>query len=172
MSYCHSKNICHRDLKPENILLDSKNNNAVKVIDFGTAQRFTPGVNMTQTYGTAYYIAPEVLNGNYNEKCDVWSLGVIMYILLSGKPPFDGEEDSDILKKVKVGHYSVNIPELRKVSKEGLDLMKKMLTYDYAKRITANEALQHPWIKREAKTEEDNGATLAALENLKNFRVE
>ena len=95
-----------------------------------------------------------------------------MYILLSGKPPFDGEEDSDILKKVKVGHYSVNIPELRKVSKEGLDLMKKMLTYDYAKRITANEALQHPWIKREAKTEEDNGATLAALENLKNFRVE
>ena len=60
---------------------------------------------MNQTYGTAYYIAPEVINGNYNEKCDIWSIGVIMYILLSGKPPFDGEEDSDILKKVKVGHY-------------------------------------------------------------------
>ena len=125
MSYCHAKNICHRDLKPENILLDSKNNNAVKVIDFGTAQIFTPGVNMNQTYGTAYYIAPEVINGNYNEKCDIWSIGVIMYILLSGKPPFDGEEDSDILKKVKVGHYQTNIPELRRVSKEGLDLLKK-----------------------------------------------
>lgn len=95
-----------------------------------------------------------------------------MYILLSGKPPFDGEEDSDILKKVKVGHYSTNIPELRRVSKEGIDLLKKMLTYDYTKRVTASEALQHPWIKREAEMEEDSGATLAALENLKNFRVE
>ena len=79
---------------------------------------------MNQTYGTAYYIAPEVINGNYNEKCDLWSIGVIMYILLSGKPPFDGEEDSDILKKVKVGHYQTNIPELRRVSKEGIDLLK------------------------------------------------
>lgn len=58
---------------------------------------------MSQTYGTAYYIAPEVISGNYNEKCDIWSIGVIMYILLSGKPPFDGEEDADILKKVKIG---------------------------------------------------------------------
>ena len=127
---------------------------------------------MNQTYGTAYYIAPEVINGNYNEKCDIWSIGVIMYILLSGKPPFDGEEDSDILKKVKVGHYQTNIPELRRVSKEGLDLLKKMMTYDFSKRITASEALGHAWIKKEAEKEEDTEATLAALENLKNFRVE
>ena len=95
-----------------------------------------------------------------------------MYILLSGKPPFDGEEDSDILKKVKVGHYQTNIPELRRVSKEGLDLLKKLMTYDIGKRITATEALKHNWIIREAEMEEDQEATLAALENLKNFRVD
>lgn len=98
MSYCHSKLIVHRDLKPENILIDSENINNLKVIDFGTSQKMTPGVKMNQTFGTSYYIAPEVLTTEYNEKCDVWSIGVIMYILLSGKPPFDGESDKDIWK--------------------------------------------------------------------------
>ena len=98
----------HRDLKPENLLLDSKNNNTIKVIDFGTSAKFDPSKKMKQTYGTAYYIAPEVLTSEYNEKCDVWSIGVILYILLSGRPPFDGKDDKEIVKKVRIGSYETN----------------------------------------------------------------
>lgn len=101
--YCHQKKVAHRDLKPENVLLDTKKNDHIKVIDFGTSQVFESAEQMHQTYGTAYYIAPEVLKGDYNEKCDLWSIGVIMYILLSGSPPFNGDSDGEILKKVKDG---------------------------------------------------------------------
>lgn len=105
---------------------------------------------MTQTYGTAYYIAPEVLNSEYNEKCDVWSVGVILYILLSGRPPFDGSDDREIVKSVKVGQYSLNGSEWKNVSKEALDLIKKMLTYDPNNRISAEQSLNHVWIKKKA----------------------
>lgn len=98
--------MAHRDLKPENILLDSKRNDHIKVIDFGTSQVFDSEEKMTQTFGTAYYIAPEVLKKQYNEKCDMWSIGVIMYILLSGTPPFNGANDGEILRKVKEGRYN------------------------------------------------------------------
>jgi calcium-dependent protein kinase len=98
----------HRDLKPENLLLDSKNDNTIKVIDFGTSAQFDPTKKMKQTFGTAYYIAPEVLTSEYNEKCDVWSIGVILYILLSGRPPFDGKDDKEIVRKVRIGHYDIN----------------------------------------------------------------
>jgi calcium-dependent protein kinase len=100
--------INNSDLKPENILIDSKNLSSIKVIDFGTSQKFDPEKKMNQTYGTAYYIAPEVISTNYNEKCDIWSMGVILYILLSGKPPFDGRDDKEIVKKVRMGTYNVN----------------------------------------------------------------
>lgn len=76
------------------------------MIDFGTAAKFDPEKKMNQTFGTAYYIAPEVLTTEYNEKCDVWSIGVIMYILLQGRPPFDGKDDREIIKKVRVGDVS------------------------------------------------------------------
>ena len=94
-------NIVHRDLKPENLLLDSESpGSLIKVIDFGTSQSFDPDSKMNQTYGTPYYIAPEILAGEYNEKCDIWSCGVIMFILLSGRPPFDGSTDDEILQNV------------------------------------------------------------------------
>ena len=83
---CHANNIVHRDLKPENLLLDGKGPTAlIKVIDFGTSMVFDPGMRMKQTYGTPYYIAPEVIRGSYDAKCDMWSCGVILYILLSGR---------------------------------------------------------------------------------------
>ena len=120
--YIHSRNIVHRDLKPENLLLDSKKPDAaLKVIDFGTSGKFEPGKRMTKKFGTVlpltsssyliviydqpYYIAPEVLAKNYDEKCDVWSAGVILYILLCGYPPFNGRNDAEIINKVKSGKF-------------------------------------------------------------------
>jgi len=96
INYCHSKSIVHRDLKPENILLDSGGTNNIKVIDFGTSEKMISNIKLSQAFGTSYYIAPEVLNSTYDEKCDVWSIGIIMYIMLSGNPPFTGETDKEI----------------------------------------------------------------------------
>ena len=96
MVYCHDLGIVHRDLKPENVLIDKELNNTLKIIDFGTSIIVDKGTTLKTTHGTSYYIAPEVLNKKYDEKCDVWSIGVILYILLSGKPPFDGDNDGEI----------------------------------------------------------------------------
>ena len=79
---------------------------------------------MNQVYGTAYYIAPEILKSEYNERCDVWSVGVILYILLSGKPPFYGEDDKEILNNVKIGTYSLSGSEWKSISSEAKDLIK------------------------------------------------
>jgi len=106
ISYCHSKKICHRDLKPENVLIDNKETMSIKLIDFGTSQRFEDEEKMELVLGTAYYIAPEVLKGEYDEKCDVWSIGVMLYILLSGEPPFPGNDDKEILRNVVQGKYN------------------------------------------------------------------
>lgn len=98
---------------------------------------------MHQTFGTPYYIAPEILAGEYNEKCDVWSCGVILYILLCGRPPFDGENDDEILENVAKGIYKISGPIWSKVSPEGIDLIRKMLTFDPEKRISAAAAMSH-----------------------------
>ncbi len=127
---------------------------------------------MTQTYGTAYYIAPEVLKANYTEKCDIWSLGVILYILLSGNPPFNGENDREILKKVKEGKYNFSETIWKKRSDEAKDMIKKMLTYDSNKRPSASEALEHPWLQMKAASHFDKEAAETALSCLKNFRSE
>lgn len=108
ITYCHSKGIVHRDLKPENILIDSVLKDGkitIKVIDFGAALFIAPHGIISETLGTPYYIAPEVLLENYNEKCDVWSIGVILYILLCGSPPFNGTTDNDIINAVKKGTF-------------------------------------------------------------------
>ena len=98
IAYCHGQNIAHRDLKPENVLIDIKNRGIIKLIDFGTSHHYDSKDNiMHQLYGTPYYIAPEVLSGNYTEKCDIWSIGVIVYIMLCGRPPFTGSNEDDIL---------------------------------------------------------------------------
>lgn len=143
--------------------MDTKNNNAIKVIDFGTSQKFDPSKKMSQIFGTAYYIAPEVLKGEYNEKCDLWSIGVILYILLSGKPPFDGNDDKEIVNSVRIGTYSMSGPEWKSISNDAKDLIKKMLTYDIGQRITAEQSLNHPWIKKKVLEPSDPKATIAAL---------
>lgn len=174
----------HRDLKPENLLLESsvsaenlggKKAMKIKIIDFGTSQEFDSAKSkkMEERYGTPYYIAPDVLNKSYTEKCDIWSLGVILYILLVGYPPFNGSDDKKIIDAVKKGKYTLDEPEWDDVSEEAVDLVRKCLTYDADKRISAGEALEHAWFKKFAKADKVKKSLASkALNNLKNFRAE
>ena len=100
VNYMHKQRVVHRDLKPENILVD-KESDTLKIADFGTAAFLRQTQALTEVVGTPYYMAPEVLRGKYDEKCDVWSCGVILYILLCGAPPFNGHSETEILDKIK-----------------------------------------------------------------------
>ena len=148
ISYCHSNNICHRDLKPENILFlneGSLNDNPIKVIDFGLSNIFSEKKMKTKV-GTSYYIAPEVLKGKYNESCDIWSAGVILYILLSGEPPFSGENNNEIYKKIINMEFDFPKNKWSNISKYAKDLIKKMIAPE-EKRINAHDVLEHKWFK-------------------------
>jgi calcium-dependent protein kinase len=172
VSYCHKNNIVHRDLKPENLLLDKEGPDAVlKVVDFGTSAIFDTKKQMTHKYGTAYYIAPEVLTKNYSEKCDLWSCGVILYILLSGRPPFYGKNDKEILRSVLEGHYSMQGAEWARSSPEAKSLVCRMLQLNPKERISAEQALNHPWILGLAQSENVN-IDSTALSNLQSFHAE
>lgn len=113
----------------------------ITIIDFGTSGLFVAGEKMKQKFGTPYYIAPEVLNNNYDEKCDLWSIGVILYILLCGYPPFNGSNDEQIIKRVKEGKYRTDEEEWKNISVDAVDLINKLLEYTPQNRISASEAL-------------------------------
>jgi calcium-dependent protein kinase len=147
----------------------------VKICDFGTSKIFEKGAVQRKLVGSSYYIAPEVLKKHYNEKCDIWSCGVIMYILLSARPPFGGENDNEIMERVAIGKYDLESPPFNKLSRNSIDLIKKLLTIDPNRRITAEEALNHPWFK-EFKSQEmynricDRDTIKNLIENLKQYR--
>ena len=149
INYCHSMNLMHRDIKPDNILLEEKNKNGVyniKLIDFGTAKFF---VNVQhQITGSAHFIAPEVLNGEYNEKCDLWSCGVILYALFKGTFPFTGNTKFELLENIKSGKYDIRSPPFEAVSDEAKDLIMKLLKINPSQRISAQMALEHPWFEK------------------------
>ena len=149
VEYCHSKGIVHRDLKPENILfLTKEENSPIKIIDFGLSKIFGEKINnkfLSTKVGTAYYVSPEILEGKYNEKCDIWSCGVILYIILSGTPPFNGENDIEIYKKISHKKFTFPEKEWQNISENAKDLIKKMLC-DENIRLSAKEVLQHNWL--------------------------
>ena len=126
---------------------------------------------MNQKFGTPYYIAPEVLNNNYDEKCDLWSIGVILYILLCGYPPFNGSNDEQIIKKVKEGKYRTDEEEWQNISNDAIYIINKLLQYEPHNRISAAEALQHKWIREQSTVEIDKEISTKTLQNLKNFSV-
>ena len=178
VNYCHKMHIVHRDLKPENILIVAKDREGlptIKICDFGTSKMFEKGAVQRKLVGSSYYIAPEVLKKHYNEKCDVWSCGVIMYILLSARPPFGGEDDNEIMERVSSGKYDLESPPFNKLSKNSIDLIKRLLTMDPEQRISAEQALNHPWFK-EFKSQEiynrinDADTIKTLVENLKKYK--
>eukprot|EP01082_Thalassiosira_pseudonana_P012658 g11469.t1 g11469 contig5:935359-936664(-) len=149
VAYLHENEIVHRDIKPENILFESKDENSdVKLIDFGLSRRHRKGeALMSNPVGTAYYMSPELLKGRYDKSCDIWSIGVVSYIIICGYPPFNGGEDPEIFKNILEGSFTFPKQGWEGVSDEAKDLIKCLLHTDIRKRFTAQEALMHPWIK-------------------------
>ena len=148
--YLHSNHIVHRDLKPENIMLTQKPKNGnyqIKLIDFGTAKIFRPGKKMNKFIGTSYYIAPEVLKERYDEKCDVWSCGVILFILLCGYPPFNGNTNVDIFHAIQNQNPIFGGEEWEDITSEAKDLIKLMLKKNPSERLSAEQCLSHRWFK-------------------------
>ncbi|EAN32682.1 Protein kinase domain protein [Theileria parva strain Muguga] len=149
IAYCHNRNVLHRDLKPENILyMNDKPSSTIKIIDWGFATKCYRTHKFSSLVGTPYYVAPEVLLGNYDKACDIWSAGVILFILLVGYPPFHGSNNTEILNNVKRGTLKFVEKHWSHVSKSAIDLIKRCLHYIPKNRITAEEALNHEWILR------------------------
>jgi len=181
VNYMHQNYIMHRDLKPENWLLSSATEDAgrqaiqpadLKLIDFGLSKRFTPGDFATTKAGTPYYVAPEVLEGRYAELSDVWSIGVIMYILLCGSPPFAGNNTVAVLESVTRAQPTFDKKEWKAVSPEAKQMLKSLLQRDPCLRMSASDALQHQWINKALMSSDDQASiTNGIVSNLKCFSV-
>ena len=181
--YLHSNNIVHRDLKLENILIseiekDKVTNEKyfwVKIIDFGTAKIFEKNKSEKAVVGSSYYIAPEVLHKHYNEKCDTWSVGVILYMLIVGRAPFDGKTDEEIIENIEKGQFNSKHKKLLNSSEEVQDLVKKLLEVNVKKRLSSSEALKHPWFKKfngkSLYSNIEKEKILVYLNRLRNFRI-
>ena len=156
LCYLHEKKIIHRDLKLENIMVSDVEKDVktgeeyfwIKIIDFGTAKIFEKNKTEKSIIGSSYYIAPEVLKQKYNEKCDTWSVGVILYMTLVGVAPFDGRTDEEIIHRIKTGKYNKKNSRFVEHSEEVKDLVYKLLEMNTEKRYSAKEALNHPWFQK------------------------
>jgi len=171
--YMHENHICHRDLKPENFLFTTKEpieKTHFKVIDFGLACKFTADQVLTTKAGTPYYVAPQVLAGKYDYSSDLWSLGVIMYVVLCGYPPFYGETDADVLAKVRLGNFSFAKADWKDVSDDAKELIKCLLRMNPRDRYTAEQALNHVWIKNLAPKATNVSLKAGMVDKLKSFQ--
>ncbi|KAL7231839.1 hypothetical protein ACSBR2_009967 [Camellia fascicularis] len=148
VSFCHLQGVVHRDLKPENFLFASKDEDSqLKAIDFGLSDFVKPDERLNDIVGSAYYVAPEVLHRSYSTEADVWSIGVIAYILLCGSRPFWARTESGIFRAVLKADPSFDEPPWPSLSSGAKDFIKRLLNKDPRKRMTAAQALSHPWIK-------------------------
>ncbi|KAL2512588.1 Calcium-dependent protein kinase 6 [Abeliophyllum distichum] len=166
---CHSLGVMHRDLKPENFLLVNKDNDfSLKAIDFGLSVFFKPGQIFTDVVGSPYYVAPEVLMKHYGPEADVWTAGVILYILLSGVPPFWAETQQGIFDAVLKGHIDFDSDPWPLISESAKNLIRKMLCMQPSERLAAHEVLCHPWISENG-VAPDRALDPAVLSRLKQF---
>ncbi|KAH7281809.1 hypothetical protein KP509_36G064000 [Ceratopteris richardii] len=145
---CHKHGVMHRDLKPENFLFaNRKENSALKAIDFGLSVQFKPGERFSEIVGSPYYMAPEVLKRNYGPEVDVWSAGVILYILLCGVPPFWAETEQGVAQAILRGIIDFKRDPWPRVSDKAKSLVRQMLESDPERRLTAQQVLDHPWLQ-------------------------
>jgi len=172
--YLHNNDIVHRDIKPENVLFESSRKGAgIRLIDFGLARRHLPDdPPMANPVGTAYYMAPEVLEHRYGKACDVWSVGVIAYILLCGYPPFNGQSDSAIFDAIREGCYDLPEPAWSSKSVKAKSFIFSLLRMDPGLRLTADEALNHPWIQGSCSNNTEEGKQDDATARLNSLRKE
>ncbi|XP_073278111.1 CDPK-related kinase 1-like isoform X2 [Primulina huaijiensis] len=147
VAYCHLQGVVHRDLKPENFLFTSKDEHSpLKAIDFGLSDYVKPDERLNDIVGSAYYVAPEVLHRSYGTEADMWSIGVIAYILLCGSRPFWSRTESGIFRAVLKADPSFDEAPWPSLSSDAVDFVKGLLNKDYRKRLTAAQALGHPWL--------------------------
>ncbi|GAA0165644.1 non-receptor serine/threonine protein kinase [Lithospermum erythrorhizon] len=150
VSYCHLQGVVHRDLKPENFLYTSKDEHSpLKAIDFGLSDYVKPDERLNDIVGSAYYVAPEVLHRAYGTEADMWSIGVIAYILLCGSRPFWARTESGIFRAVLKSDPIFDEAPWPSLSPDAVDFVKRLLNKDYRKRLTAAQALCHPWLSNQ-----------------------
>ena len=158
LAYMHTNKMLHLDMKPKNIMRDTKGN--VFLIDFGLSKVFSGDDNtMKGAVGTTFYMAPEVITGKYNEKCDVWACGVILYIMLCGKPPFYSKDEEELKQKICSMKFDFNYPEFAKVSNDAKELIASMLV-DKEHRPSVPQVLNHKWIKENAPHSTNEGLNI------------
>ena len=168
VNYMHKHGICHRDLKLENFIGTCKETETeIKLIDFGLSRKFCKPNSMRTVVGTPYYVAPEVVSGNYSEKCDIWSCGVILFMILSGKMPFNGWDTEDLVKQICTLKIEFKGPHWANVSELAKDLVLKLLNRDVQARLSAEEALKHEWFS----IAEQRVLDLSILSSLKTFKI-
>ena len=171
LEYLHNKGIVHRDIKSENILLEDKHDILnIKIIDFGSAIINKTRLKIRGSAGTTYYMSPEILTGNYSFLCDMWSAGVILYILLAGFPPFDGKNHLQIAENIKNYAYDLTVEPWSNISTSAKNLIKKLLCPEN-ERISAKEALEDEWIQKSLSPLIDGNKIHQVLQNLRKFRA-
>mmetsp|Transcript_589 Transcript_589/g.732 ORF Transcript_589/g.732 Transcript_589/m.732 type:complete len:598 (-) Transcript_589:579-2372(-) len=169
VAHCHNMGVIHRDLKPENFLLSDKSNKAsLKATDFGLSSFFQEGQVFTDIVGSAYYVAPEVLRRAYGKEADIWSCGVILYILLCGYPPFHGENEKKIFEAVIQKPLDFSNDPWPNISEAAKDCVRRMLVRDPKRRATAMQILSHEWM-RENGCASDQPIQLEVLTRIRNF---
>uniref|UniRef100_A0A7S4N7F1 Calmodulin n=1 Tax=Odontella aurita TaxID=265563 RepID=A0A7S4N7F1_9STRA len=150
VAYMHATNVCHRDLKFENIMFENKKKNAeIKVIDFGLSKKFISGKKMSEGVGTIYTMAPQVLQGVYTSQADLWSIGVIAYMLLSSSKPFYARKRRYMIDKIMRCDFKFHGPGWKHVSEEAKNFVSALIKLDPKKRLTAEQALDHKWLSTE-----------------------
>lgn len=149
VAICHQKNIAHCDMKPKNLLLASEEDDSfIKLADFGFAARVHQPKSLTKQCGTPFFVAPEILiRKPYDQQSDMWSVGCIVYLLLSGNLPFLGRSQKELFRKIISGRYDFKEEIWNDVSEDAKDLVKKLLVLDPDVRLSAKKALLHPWLK-------------------------
>lgn len=174
VKYLHENGIVHRDIKPENFLYSSNEPDAeIKLIDFGLSRFVEPHEILKSQVGTPYYVSPDILNGSYDYRCDNWSLGVMMYVLLTGYYPFEARNTLELGKEILYTSPNFTAGPWKNISQPAKDLVAGLLMKDPYKRITAKKALAHPWIKKTIKMirmEHDKAENI--LEQIRHFSIE